>query len=87
MPADRNSLECDILLFANPADTKERRNLTLRISFDGGVTWPGSVLIDRGPCWGYSCLTMVYPDTVGILYEGSRAHIMFRAVPLQDLMP
>ena len=87
VPADRNSLECDILLFANPADTKERRNLTLRISFDGGVTWPGSVLIDRGPCWGYSCLTMVDPDTVGILSEGSRAHIMFRAVPLQDLIP
>ena len=87
VPADRNGLGRDILLFANPADEKERRNLTLRISFDGGVTWPGSVLLDEGPNWGYSCLTMVDADTVGILYEGFRAHITFQAVPLQALMP
>lgn len=87
VPADQNGLGCDILLFANPADMKKRRNLTLRISFDGGVTWPGSVVIDKGPCWGYSCLTMVDPDTVGILYEGSRAHIAFQVVPLRDLAP
>ena len=87
VPADRNSLGRDILLFANPADEKERRNLTLRISFDGGVTWPGSILIDEGPNWGYSCLTMVDAETVGILYEGSTAHITFQAVPLQALIP
>ena len=85
--ASDNSLRRDILLFANPADEKERRNLTLRISFDGGATWPGSVLLDEGPCWGYSCLTMVDPETVGILYEGSQAHITFQAVPLRNLQP
>ena len=87
VPAAENSLGRDILLFANPADEKERRNMTLRISFDGGATWPGAVLFDAGECWGYSCLTMVDPETVGVLYEGSQAHITFRAIPLRDLQP
>ena len=87
VPASDNALGRDILLFANPADEKERRNLTLRISFDGGATWPGAVLVDAGECWGYSCLTMVDSETVGILYEGSRAHITFQAIPLRDLNP
>jgi sialidase-1 len=87
VPAAGNCLGRDILLFANPADEKERRNLTLRISFDGGVTWPGSVLVDAGDSWGYSCLTMVDPETVGILYEGSQAHITFQAIPLRALIP
>ena len=82
VPAKDNSLGRDILLFANPADPKDRRNMTLRISYDGGVTWPGAVLLDEGEGWGYSCLTMIDPATVGILYESSQAHITFQAVPL-----
>jgi len=87
VPSSENCLRRDILLFANPADEKERRNMTLRISFDGGATWSGSVLVDAGDSWGYSCLTMVDSETVGILYEGSQAHICFQAIPLRALMP
>ena len=84
VPASENSLGRDILLFANPADQKDRCNMTLRISYDGGVTWPGSVLLDEGESWGYSCLTMIDPATVGILYESSQAHITFQAIPLAN---
>ena len=80
--AKDNSLGRDILLFANPADPKDRCNMTLRISYDGGVTWPAAILLDEGEGWGYSCLTMIDSATVGILYESSQAHITFQAVPL-----
>jgi sialidase-1 len=83
VPAAENVLGRDLLLFANPADPDDRRNLTLRISYDGGATWTGAVLLDEGEGWGYSCLTMIDPDTVGILYESSQAHITFQAVPLK----
>ena len=85
VPAAENVLGRDILLFANPADPNDRRNLTLRISYDGGATWPAAILLDEGEGWGYSCLTMIDPATVGILYESSQAHITFQAVPLTAL--
>ena len=36
--------------------------------------------------WGYSCLTMIDRETVGILYESSTAHILFQAVKLEDIL-
>ncbi|HVN82249.1 MAG TPA: sialidase family protein, partial [Terriglobia bacterium] len=58
----------NLLLFANPADLKYRMNLTVRVSFDEGMTWPVSKLIRKGS-GAYSCLT-IFPDgTIGIIYE------------------
>ena len=39
----------NILAFCNAADTMFRNNLTLRISFDEGTTWPLSFLVDKSP--------------------------------------
>ncbi len=75
----------NLLLFSNPADNADRKNITIRISSDGGVTWTRSVLLDEGYGWGYSCLTMIDKDTVGILYESSQAHMTFQAVKLKDI--
>lgn len=75
----------DLLLFSNPADPKERRNMTIRISEDGGVNWTRKLLLDEGYGWGYSCLTMIDKGTVGILYESSQAHMTFQAVKLKDI--
>ena len=75
----------DLLLFSNPADPKERRNMTIRISEDGGVNWTRKLLLDEGYGWGYSCLTMIDKETVGILYESSQAHMTFQAVKLKDI--
>ena len=36
--------------------------------------------------WGYSCLTMIDKETIGILYESSVAHMTFQAVKLTDLL-
>ena len=85
VPAKQNSLWKDILLFSNPADKKERKNITIKMSLDGGYTWTRELLLDEGIGWGYSCLTMIDRETVGILYESSQAHMTFQAVKLTDI--
>ena len=86
VPAAENALKKDILLFSNPSDKDDRRNMTIQLSFDGGVTWPHKLLLDEGYGWGYSCLTMIDKNTVGILYESSEAHMTFQAVRLKDIL-
>ena len=78
------------LLFSNPAvPSAPRRRMTIRASSDGGESWAADrwLLLDEGQSAGYSCLTMIDADTVGILYEGSRAHMTFQRVPLLELFP
>lgn len=86
VPAEKNVLGKDLLLFSNPDTTDGRYNITIKASLDGGVTWPYKLLLDEGDGWGYSCLTMIDPETVGILYESSVAHITFQAVKLKDIV-
>ncbi len=86
VPAHKNVLGKDLLLFSNPDTTDGRYNITIKASLDGGVTWPYSLLLDEEKGWGYSCLTMVDPETVGILYESSVAHITFQSVKLKDIV-
>ena len=58
------------------------------MSFDDGKTWKNEhqVLLDDGYGWGYSCLTMIDRETIGILYESSVAQMTFQAIPLKDLI-
>lgn len=77
-----------ILLFSNPNTTKGRHHITIKASLDGGLTWPAEyqVLLDEGEGWGYSCLSMIDKETVGIFYESSVAHMTFQAVKLSDII-
>ncbi len=77
------------LLFSNPSVPKgPRRQMSIRASSDFGATWGDMpLLLDEGASAGYSCLTMVDDETVGILYEGSRAHMTFQRIPLGELFP
>lgn len=86
--ADENSLGKDILLFSNPNTTRGRHHITIKASLDGGMTWlpENQVLLDEAEGWGYSCLTLIDPETVGILYESSVANMTFQAVPLKDII-
>lgn len=86
--ADQNVLGKDILLFSNPNSTKHRHMITIKASLDGGLTFPDEyqVLLDDELGWGYSCLTMVDEETVGIFYESSVAHMTFQAVKLTDII-
>lgn len=86
--AKDNVLNKDLLIFSNPNTTKGRRDITIKISLDGGVTWlpEHQLLLDEGENWGYSCLTMIDKETIGILYESSVAHMTFQAVKLKDIV-
>ena len=86
--AEDNVLKKDILLFSNPNSTQNRNNITIKLSLDGGQTWlpEHQVLLDEGTGWGYSCLSMIDQETIGILYESSVAHMTFQTVKLRDLV-
>ena len=86
--AKDNALNKDILLFSNPNTVKGRHHITIKASLDGGITWlpEHQVMLDEGEGWGYSCLTMIDKETVGILYESSVAHMTFQAVRLKDII-
>lgn len=62
----------DTVLFSNPADTRERRALTVRISRDGARTWAASRLLHAGPS-AYSCLEALPDGGIGCLYERGEA--------------
>lgn len=57
------------IFFANPANTSNRVNMTLRLSKDDGKNWPIEKQIFQGPS-AYSDLTTIDSENVGILYEG-----------------
>lgn len=86
--AKENILNKDILLFSNPNTTKGRHSTTIKVSLDGGVTWlpEYQLLLDEDGNWGYSCLTMIDKETIGILYESSVAHMTFQAIKLKDIV-
>ena len=74
------------MLFSNPNTTKGRNRIT--ISLDKGLTWlpEHQIMLNEAEGWGYSCLTMIDEETIGILYESSVAHMTFQAVKLTDLL-
>lgn len=86
--AKDNVLGKDILVFSNPNTTKGRHSTTIKISLDGGVTWlpEHQLLLDEGDNWGYSCLSMIDKETIGIFYESSVAHMTFQAIRLKDIV-
>ena len=87
--AKDNVLGKDLLVFSNPNTTKGRHHITIKVSTDGGLTWPTDqqVLLDEEEGWGYSCLTLIDHETIGILYESSVAHMTFQKVRIKDLLP
>ena len=86
--AEDNILGKDLLIFSNPDTTKGRHHITIKVSLDKGVTWlpEHQIMLDENEGWGYSSLTMVDKETVGILYESSVAHITYQRVKLKDLV-
>ena len=77
----------DWLLFSNPDSTRRRERLMIKASTDGGLNWLADhrLLLDEGVSAGYSCMTMVDSEHVGILYEGSQSHLTFQRLPIAEL--
>ncbi len=55
------------ILFCNPASTK-RENLTVRLSYDEGATWPKQRVLFPGPC-AYSCMCVLPDKTILCAFE------------------
>lgn len=70
------------LIFANPASKSERVQMTVRVSYDEGETWPVSRLVYEGSS-AYCCLARLPDGRVGLLYErDDYAEIAFVAMEL-----
>lgn len=76
-----------VLFFSNPNNKNSRTNMTIKASLDEGSTWPEDLQIELySPAgFGYSCLTMVDENHVGIVYEGVK-ELYFQKVPVSDLL-
>jgi sialidase-1 len=75
-----------MLIFCNP-DSKTARNfITLKVSNDDGQTWKKKILLDEWKGRGYSCLTTVDAETIGVLYESSQADLVFQTIKIKDLL-
>lgn len=83
-----NGEKKSILLFSNPDSKTARTHMTIKVSFDDGMTWPleNRLLLDELKSNGYSCLTSVDENTIGILYEGSQSMLTFEKIPLTELL-
>jgi sialidase-1 len=86
--AEDNVTGKDMLIFCNPNTRQGRSHMTLKLSFDEGLTWPQKyqLLIDDGSSAGYSSLTQIDRETIGVLYEGSHADICFRRIKITEIM-
>jgi sialidase-1 len=82
-----NGADQEVLFFSNPNDKTSRAHMTLKASLDLGVTWPVAYQteLNSDDSYGYSCLTMVDEQTVGILYEGTK-DLYFQKIPVADLL-
>jgi sialidase-1 len=76
-----------VLFFSNPNNKNSRTNMTIKTSLDEGNTWPENLQVELyAPAgFGYSCLTMVDENNVGIVYEGVK-ELYFQKVPVSDLL-
>jgi len=77
-----------LLFFFNPNSKTARNNFTLKCSLDDGQTWPGElwILMDQNNGYGYSCITSIDNDTIGILYEGSGSDMVFQTIKVEDIL-
>jgi sialidase-1 len=77
-----------ILLFANPHSQTGRDHHSIQISFDEGRLWPERyrLLLDEGRGNGYPSMARIDDRHIGIVYEGSQAHLVFEKLSLDELL-
>lgn len=67
------------LLFSNPHDARKRRNLSLCVSGNDGISWRHLLTVCPGPA-AYSDLVRLDREHVGILYENGDAGELYRRI-------
>lgn len=69
--APATAAEAHWLLFSNPANAHQRKNLTVRLSCDDGQHWSASRVLDAGPS-AYSSLVRLPDGSFGVLWENGK---------------
>lgn len=78
-----------IIASSNAADQYQRNNLSIKISYDEGLSWAKTILIDRTEDnkkdWtAYSDLVLINKRSLGILYERDNySEIVFKIIPIK----
>lgn len=82
-----NGATRQVLFFSNPNNKTDRANMTIKASIDGGMTWPATLqtALNSQNGYGYSCLTMVDENTIGIVYEGIK-ELYFQKIPISGIL-
>lgn len=87
-----NGQKKSILFFSNPNSKNRRERMTIRASFDEGMTWPeeNRILLDEGIS-AYSSITSVDDQTIGILYEvrepgSDGVSLTFQKIPISEFI-
>ncbi|WP_346856318.1 sialidase family protein [uncultured Draconibacterium sp.] len=82
-----NGSSKNVLFFSNPNNKYERWNMTIKASIDNGLTWPDEYQIElnANKGYGYSCMTMIDNQTIGILYEGVK-ELYFQKIAVSDIL-
>lgn len=76
-----------LMLFSNPDSKTQRNRLSVKLSDDDAKTWDRypALMLDEFNSRGYSCLTSVDNETIGILYESSQADMVFQTITINEL--
>jgi sialidase-1 len=77
----------NILFFSNANSPIARIDITIKASLDLGESWLPSnqLLIDERRTFGYSALTKIDDNTIGLLYEGIR-ELYFIRIPVNEII-
>ena len=78
-----------MILFANTDNNSTRTNVTLRVSLDGGSTYPADRVtqVFPGPALaGYVDVAMVSSSVIGVLYENDGCSIDFVTVDVRTII-
>jgi sialidase-1 len=77
----------DVLFFSNVNSSTARMNMTVKASLDLGETWlpANQLLVDERRSFGYSALTKIDDNTIGLIYEGNR-DLYFLRIPVKDII-
>lgn len=72
------------ILFSITDHPRKRQNMTVRLSYDEGRTWPIKKTVDPGPA-GYSDLVLQQDEKIGLLYERGEQGICYVSFSLDWL--
>ncbi|MBF9252698.1 exo-alpha-sialidase [Pontibacter sp. 172403-2] len=77
----------EVLFFSNANASYGRHDITIKASLDLGETWKpaNQALVDERNSYGYSSLTKIDDNTIGILYEGIK-DLYFVRVPVSEIL-